>query len=170
MRPPRAKRLISSPHFAFNCSENGVSVPSRLTTHHRYSLADILQECPKAAIQSRHCRTAPLRKTRSRNGKSPVPPAREAFRIAKRGKDLFHGCPDFTGCFECTHWSLIFYLVGRVDEVNPFVSTRCIAAGLVACSVHLYPSFKRSIPPKRLSPPPRITGEMAICNWSTNPA
>jgi hypothetical protein len=65
---------------------------------------------------------------------------------------------------------VIFFLLRRVEELNHFVSTTCIAAELVTCSVHLYPSFKRSNPAKRLSPLPKTTGEMAICNWSINPA
>jgi hypothetical protein len=38
----------------------------------------------------------------------------------------------------------------RRRALDHFASTTCIAAGLVTCSVHLYPSCKRSNPAKRL--------------------
>src|SRR5206468_8786201 len=61
----------------------------------------------------------------------------------------------------------ICFIVNCV-QVVPFVSTMCNAAGLVTCSAHLYPNFNRSIPPKNLSPLPRMIGDTAKIGRDTS--
>src|SRR5580658_9635853 len=48
--------------------------------------------------------------------------------------------------------------------------TTCVARSPATCSVQVYPSLTRSMSPKKRSPEPSSTGDIAKCSSSTRPA